>query len=190
MNLSSISVTPGSKGWSLTNNLFVRAFPAEERTPLYNLNNPHLLGDFRAFFLNNAFCGLAYMIMDSLNCYLFYLAVEDDIRNMGVGSSMLSYIRNLYPNHRIVLEMETLDSSAANYQERLRRNRFYTRNGLFHTSVTIEQCGVPYLILSTDKNYSLADYRNMWIDITRRQGKTGQDATNFLHEYFGNTLKE
>ncbi len=189
MRLTSTRVSPGEKNWELTQDLFVRAFPAEEREPLDELKDPHLQGDFRAFFIDGEFCGLAYMLMDEINCYLFYLAIEDAMRGKGIGSEILKEIVKLHPNHRIVLEMETLDPEASNYNDRLRRDRFYRRNGLKHTSVTIEQCKVPYLILSTDENYALSDYKEMWKEISIKQGKRGEEIEDYLHHIFGNTLE-
>lgn len=189
MILTSTRVAPGEEKWELTHDLFERAFPEEEREPLDQLKNPHLQGDFRAFFLNGEFCGLAYMLMDEINCYLFYLAVEDAMRGKGVGSEILKEIVKLHPRHRIVLEMETLDPKADNYAERQRRDRFYRRNGLKHTSVIIEQCKVPYLILSTDENYGLSDYKEMWEEISRKQGKRGEEIGEYLHHIFGDTLE-
>ncbi|MDO4461309.1 MAG: GNAT family N-acetyltransferase [Bacteroidia bacterium] len=189
MEITSITVVPGEKNWDLTRDLFVRAFPADEREPLEVLNEPHKQGDFRAFFMEGRFCGLAYMLMDEVNCYLFYLAVEDDMRGGGVGSAILREIRRIYPTHKIVLEMETLDPKAENYEDRLRRDRFYKRNGMKDTSVVIVQCGVPYAILCTDEHYTLSDYREMWVKIAQKQGKRGVEIERFLHDVFGDSLE-
>lgn len=183
-------VTPQSRYWEQVKTLYEKAFPAEERVPLEVLYKPWTHGDFRAFFKGREFCGLAFLLPDDKTCYLFYLAVEEEMRGLGVGSEILRHLKNMYEGKKIVLEMEVLDPDAENYGQRLLRDKFYQKNGLCHTGVIIEQCGVPYELMSTDARYTLSDYRELWLNVSADQGKTGRDAEEFIHEIFGTDLRE
>lgn len=186
----SVRVTPDSCYWGRVQELYEKAFPAEERVPLEVLYKPWTHGDFRAFLRGDIFCGLAFLLPDDKTCYLFYLAVEEEMRGLGVGSEILRQLKKMYEGKKIVLEMEVLDPDAENYGQRLLRDKFYQKNGLCHTGVIIEQCGVPYELMSTDARYTLSDYRELWLNVSADQGKTGRDAEEFIHEIFGTDLRE
>lgn len=186
MEIQSQRVTRDSLIYEKVLALYEAAFPVEERAPLDMLvDGKDWNGDFRAYFADGIFAGLAFNYVDDRFCYLFYLAVEPSMRRHGVGTAILNNITESYPDRSLILEMEELDSSADNYAERLQRSRFYQNNGLKLTEVHNTQCGVPYHVLCADPTITLNDYKRMWRNIVRIQGYSEEDGSQWLERIFG-----
>ena len=69
--------------------------------------------------------------------YIYYLAIEYGQRQNGYGSKLLSDMKEMYINKRIILMAETLDPTSDNYIERVNRNKFYKKNGFYYQGYTI-----------------------------------------------------
>lgn len=65
--------------------------------------------------------------------FVLYLAVDQAVRSGGYGREILQNISQTYPEQTIVLDIEALDSSAENAEQRQKRREFYVRNG-FHST--------------------------------------------------------
>ena len=96
-----------------------------------------------AFFVTNRENGQAVWLFD-------YLAVDQPRRDQGVGSAFLQALRQeVLPEADMVL-LEIDDPAAAEGAERdhrLRREAFYTRNGLIDTGITAQVFGADFRIL-------------------------------------------
>lgn len=186
MELTFERVTRTSPAYPKVAQLYLTAFPPDERAPLDMLvEGREWSGDFRAYFADGVFCALAFNYVDQRFCYLFYLAVEPSMRKRGLGSAILRHIRHSYPDHDMILEMEELDPDACNYAERLDRARFYCSNGLQLTQVHNTQCGVPYHVLCTNPSITPGDYRSLWRNIVRIQGYSHEAGLQWLARIFG-----
>ena len=113
--------------------IFEEAFPAQERFP-YGLMvglgcSPG--GEFLAYYDGDELVGMTYNLVLGDMVFIFYLAVSSKWRGQGYGSAILSQTVRLYPGKHICLDMEALLPDAPNYEQRLRRSRFYLSNG-FH----------------------------------------------------------
>ena len=65
--------------------------------------------------------------------YLAYFAVRKDLRSGGIGSGALRELIRRYPDRQVVVEYEAPDGRCGNNNERIRRKRFYLRNGFYET---------------------------------------------------------
>lgn len=83
--------------------------------------------------------------------YLFLLAVDEPLRSRGYGSAALSLLAERYRGRPIVIDMDELDSSAPDYEKRLRRYDFYKRNGYALTNMLICYYGKRFELLSAGK---------------------------------------
>ena len=133
-------------------NLYESSFPEDEKVP-YDL----LLAkakEEKISLLNvvkdDEFVGLAFVVNHLDITFLFYLAVKEEERNQGIGSSILSYINNKYKDNRVIINIEALDEKASNYDERLKRKAFYERNGFVDLAYQIREYGVTYEMFSID----------------------------------------
>lgn len=141
--------------------LIKRAFPKNEQFPIWLLrfwaSRKNI--DFLAYYDDGSFCGITYTLQNENMAFVLYLAVNDEIRSKGYGSAILSYLKTTLANKVIVLNVEPIDMNAENYSQRVRRVEFYKKNGFENTNHYVVDTSGKYLILSTDKNFSLKDYQ-------------------------------
>jgi GNAT superfamily N-acetyltransferase len=131
----------------------MRAFPKYEREPWMwlMLKSKYRQADFMAFYDHEQFIGFAYVIHSHGMHYILYLAVNDQVRSRGYGSRIINAIRHLYPQDSLVLDVEQPNPQAANNQQRLRRMRFYKKNGFFPTPKLFKEEKVTFQVLATNK---------------------------------------
>lgn len=129
--------------------LYYSAFPEEERCPYIILLSKvrKNKADFFAVYNQDVFVGLVYSIVFGDLVYIYYLAIEYGQRQNGYGSKLLSDMKEMYINKRIILMAETLDPTSDNYIERVNRNKFYKKNGFYYQGYTIYEFGVTYDML-------------------------------------------
>jgi len=56
-------------------------------------------------------------------------------------------LKKVYKDKRLLLNIEKVDSSAVNYEQRFKRKRFYEKNGFKNTNFEIENKEIVYEIL-------------------------------------------
>ena len=143
--------------------LMKSAFPPEERIPVWRLN---ILAKadgvhFTAYYDNGLFCGITYTIETDSMKYILYFAVNDKIRSNGYGSRIISQLKEELPHKEIILHVETPDSAAANYRQRLRRIAFYEKNNFFHCRYKLLIDGMEYCVLSTERDSNRAEFQKI-----------------------------
>lgn len=116
---------------------------------------------FIAFYDEGVFCGETYLIHLGNTVFILYLAVNPELRSQGYGSKILSWVQQKFPNHKISLTIETVDESRKNYEERLKRREFYSKNGFTSTPYRVKEFGVVYDILSNNVDYSFEEYEKV-----------------------------
>ena len=67
-----------------------------------------------------------------------------DARGNGIGSKILSLVKDKFPNCRLVLNIEALDENAENNDERIKRREFYVKNGFFGAGYNVREYSVIY----------------------------------------------
>ncbi|KRK48482.1 GNAT family N-acetyltransferase [Secundilactobacillus kimchicus] len=143
--------------------LYKRAFPKEERIPYSWLKSlaHRAIVDFLAYYDDHQFVGFTYTITHHDVSYLFFLAVNDQVRSKGYGSQILQELDHQHPLNRIILMVEPLDSTAINSHQREARLAFYTKNGFHRTGITTVEQGVTYDMLSKRGNVTAMEYRQL-----------------------------
>ena len=131
----------------------IRDFPADECKPLFAIERAMERGEYLCFGAFREDTLLAYAFFVALDGdYLFdYLAVCQGLRGQGIGSRFLQTLMRgpLREAACVLLEIDDPDHAedAEARALRLRRERFYLRNGLTHTGVTAYVFHVHYKIL-------------------------------------------
>jgi GNAT superfamily N-acetyltransferase len=135
--------------------LYTSAFPKEERLPFFALRALTVREgcNITAYYDGDTFCGFTYDAVRGDILYLMFFAVNGALRGKGYGSAILSYLKEQYPDKAIVLNIELLDPDAENYDDRVRRLRFYEKNGFHDTGYNIDEVGGTFRILSTAKDF-------------------------------------
>ncbi|MBR4628009.1 MAG: GNAT family N-acetyltransferase [Ruminococcus sp.] len=161
MKITFRRIKKGSPDIGIVKNLYTKAFPAEERAPflllLLRSSKPGI--DFWSVDCNGRWAGMLYVVSHKDLSYLFYLAVDKDLRGMGVGSAILQAARKRYAGRRLFLAIEELDEKAENYPERIRRRDFYVRNGFTELHRKLREGRVLYDILGCGGDVKPAEYK-------------------------------
>ena len=152
MGLSRQTVSLFSKNYRDVKALYLAAFPAVERLPYLPLvlNAQRRLANFYAYYDDEKFVGLAYLLENKEVVYLFFLAVNTKIRSRGYGTAILQDIKKLAGERPIILAMEPLDKTAQNYQQRVKRVDFYKKNGFKITDYYYHEGKEVYQVMATD----------------------------------------
>lgn len=163
MSLRAISVSHNIVGYSEICDLINIAFPKNEQIPMWIL---HLLTlrknvHFYAFYDEKQFCGILYTVENDKYIFVLYLAVNDKIRSKGYGSQIIRWLKS-HTSKIIVLNVEALNSTASNAQQRERRIDFYNKNAISDTGCTFIDDGEVYSVLSSDgKQFDKHEYEIM-----------------------------
>ena len=156
-----IKLTPCSKErLNDMKKLYYTAFPAEERAPWRLLVKR--AGQHRAELLaatdGGSFAGMVYLVTMNDMAYLFYLAVEENMRGRGIGGQILTALKEKYPGKRLFIAREQLDKAADNYPQRESRRRFYLANGFEDWSGQIIEGTMVYDIMGVGRPVTPPEY--------------------------------
>ncbi|UQZ36114.1 N-acetyltransferase [Paenibacillus sp. PK3_47] len=164
MNLKVETIMKDSPDLVKINHLYNSSFPEKERIPMWLLlrkSNKDFI-DFIAFYDNDIFVGFAYLISNQDMTYVLYLAINLEVRSKGYGSMALSKIKVLYPTNRIILNIEAVDVTASNYEQRLKRKQFYSYNGYKSTTYMIAEYGDSYEVLINGNDIKVEELSSMY----------------------------
>lgn len=78
----------------------------------------------------------------------------------------MEIIKGFYNNCTLVLNIEPTNGQTYNQVQRLRRLKFYEKNGLKETNYFLEHKGVEYSILSSAQNLDTVRYKKLLEDIS------------------------
>ncbi len=143
-------------------NLYLSAFPNEERFPFWILEecSKEKNSDLYAILDNEQFIGMCYIVNCGDAYYLMYLAVESELRNKEYGSKILKDLKDKYKTLFLSID-STRDEVSC------RRKNFYLRNGFYDTNKYYEDTGVLYEVLCSNNKCEITNdfmqrrYRNM-----------------------------
>lgn len=143
--------------------LYLEAFPAEERMPLWILSwkAKKDRADLYGIYEKDKFVGMTYCVYEKDIVFVFYLAVHQDRRGEGYGSQILKKLKEKFPNRRIVLNMEEVAETYKNYPQRRKRKEFYLKNGFREAGFKIEEYGVIYEFMYYGENITVEEYENL-----------------------------
>lgn len=169
MNLSVKAIHRRMPDYKIIKDLYKRLFPREEQFPviLMEIMTAFKLIDAKAFYDAKQLCGFSYVIQQENVLFILYLAVNDKVQNKGYGTAILAYLKRMYPDKTIILDVEEPDDRAHNALQRRRRIEFYKKNGIYETKQFFLMRGVKYEILSTDVNFTKDDYDSFWRNLHR-----------------------
>ena len=146
-----------SSGLEEPKHLFETAFPPEERPP-FDVTLGFERSLFYGVYRDGKFVALVDLVPYGDLLYIFFLAVQDERRNQGIGSTILHDVKKRYRGKRLFLLADDPEPNYPDYSLRMRRIAFYERNG-FHLSGThVKEMGVMYRILSAGDPVSKKEF--------------------------------
>lgn len=131
--------------------LYLEAFPAVERIPFWLLKKRAQtpLAEFCSLYDDDSWRGFIYTVKDDSLVYIFFLAIDKSQRSKGYGSGLMDLIKERYAGKAIGLSAEMIDEQAENNEERIRRLKFYAKNGFLPTDFySAEKGGVKFEFLT------------------------------------------
>lgn len=153
---------------ALIRNLYLKAFPSNERKPFPIILQKCKEGSMEILKIEDekqTFIGLVIMILYKDLAILDYFAIDEAKRNCGSGSQVLSLLNERYHDKRMILEIENPDVPSDNTAERIRRKGFYLRNGMILMPFQVDLFGVKMLILTNGKPVTFEEYHNIFINV-------------------------
>ncbi|WP_283679753.1 GNAT family N-acetyltransferase [Lentilactobacillus sp. Marseille-Q4993] len=134
-----------SADFSATKQLYLTAFPKEERIPMWFLllRSKQDQAEFLGVYDDDIWIGLTYCVTKNDITYVFFLAIDENQQSRGYGSQTLTAIKQRYSTNRIGLMLEEVKKDAPNYEQRLKRKQFYLKNGFEETDFVITEGESP-----------------------------------------------
>ena len=153
-------IRPRSEQAARAGRLYRAAFPDNERAPLMLLARRAARGraDWWSICEDGVWRGFFYAVRHAELVYLFYFAVEPEARGQGCGTRALAALCAQYPHCRVFLAAEALDRGAENYEERVRRKRFYLRAGMEELHTRVREGDVIYELLGVGGAVAAREY--------------------------------
>lgn len=148
----------------LVKELYLKAFPKEERKPFDLIVQGQEQGTVDILCINDEgkFCGLAIPVIDNDIVLLVFFAIADSKRSGGYGSKALKMIMEKYKGKRFILEIEDTAANAENKEQRIRRKNFYIKNGLIDTGFMINIMGVDMEVLGNTTDITFEEHRHVY----------------------------
>ena len=146
--------------------LYKKAFPRSERKPFSIIKRMQMLGktDIWYFSDEKGFLGFATTINSPDVILIDYFAVLGKRRGSGNGTKMLKKLIEHYSGCGIFLEIEIPDERAENYEERVKRKRFYMNAGLSPMNTRAKLFGVDMELMGSGCQLDFDEYRNFYRD--------------------------
>lgn len=110
------------------------------------------------------FLGFAVTINSDDIILIDYFAVDGELRNKGYGTKMLRALLEHYNPLGVFLEIEIPYENADNYQERVRRKKFYTDIGFVPMNTTAKLFGVDMELLGVGCHLDFEQYRSFYLN--------------------------
>lgn len=157
-----------SKNLTYAKKLYHEAFPKEERLPWWVLRFMTVLNgvELSAFYDGAEFCGFTHTTATDDTVYVMFFAVNENLRSKGYGSAILEKLKQLHSDKAIILNVEPLDDRAPNADQRVKRMRFYERNGFYDTGYNSTEVGGIFRVLSTKPNLDIKAYLRVFLKIS------------------------
>ena len=159
MNLSAKSFKNAPERTEIKN-IYFNSFPKYEQLPWWILRFLTVRKeiDITAYYDGEVLCGFTYTVTAGNILFVLFFAVENTLRGKGYGSAILEHLKESNPEKSVLLNVELLDPNADNYEERVRRFRFYEKNGFYDTKYDIEEVGGVFRVLATTPTFDNEEY--------------------------------
>ena len=124
-----------------------------------------------AFYDGDIFVGFTFVLYSDNTVFVLYFAVNTNLRAKGYGSMIQKKMFESFPNAEFVCHVEPLIPEAPNYEQRLKRVRFYERLGLIPTGYATDDDGVWYWVMSNrGRDFDRSAYEKLFFDLEGEEG--------------------
>lgn len=171
MDLSEImeflKVTKDMPGFDQVVTLQRSAFPPEEQFSVDQIltlaEDPN--NEYLSFWERQKLCGIMLFCSGKNLTYLFYLAVNPDLRSQGYGSKILTWLMEHVGEKTLVLNIEQVGFDSPNEEQRVLRWRFYERLGYVKQPYYLLDDSGEYDIITSGTYFDPEEYMDLLIQI-------------------------
>lgn len=163
MILNTVEITKNFVDLDKIAALAIEAFPPEEYlspSKLIEMAEEDCF-DFYALYDGETFVGFIAIRTYKQLSYLFFLAIDSSLRSSGYGSKAIKTLLELYPGKQQIVDMEMVDETAKNNNQRVKRRSFYLCNGYLPTGHFLSYLGVDYEILCMEEHFDFYTFKEM-----------------------------
>lgn len=152
--------------WYRLYRLYCEAFPSYERKPFSLIRSMQRKGksDVWYFEKEGSFAGLVFTINSNNVILIDYLAIDANKRGEGIGSEIITQLRDYYPDKGIFVEIESVFDKCENIDERMRRKQFYLNNDMIPMKVMVVLFGVEMELLGFNCCLTYDEYYSFYKD--------------------------
>lgn len=164
MKLYLRSVTKKSNCVKKVKRILIDSFPKREQIPFsfLMLKAKSDFIDFLAIYDDNVLVGFTYLVTNEDLTFVLYLAIDRNIRSKGYGKMALDAIKEKHPGNRIILNIEAISSTSNNNEQRIKRKKFYVKNGFHNASLFLIDQGDIYEVLISHGDSTAEEYRRIY----------------------------
>lgn len=146
--------------------LYTLAFPRGERKPFWLVRRKGAKGQADILAIEeNGFAGFAVNLPYKDMVMINYFAIDPGIQSKGLGSRSLQKICEMYDGRRLLLEIERPDESAPNNAQRLRRKKFYLKNGWDDANIHVRVFGVDMELMTYKCSVTYDEYAELYKNV-------------------------
>ena len=163
MALEVKNIYKGSEEIDRVNEMYFDSFNKDDRVSMKFLlwKTKKDFVDFLAIYDDEELIGFTYLVTHKDLTLVFYLAIDESFRSKGYGKKAIDAIKNKYPNNTIILDIEAIDEQAENYEQRLRREKFYLKNGFRPSNLKYIEGTRKYDPLINGDDLTLEEFENL-----------------------------
>lgn len=149
MSINFVPAVADKENSTKIKSLYESAFPKSERAPFWFLRQKAKQSNvsFNSLYDDESWIGLLYTFEYRDILLVLYIAIDASCRSGGYGTRVLTGLRADHPDKRIVLTIEPIDEQADNYEQRVKRKRFYEKNSYTSAGIIVEELGQPFEML-------------------------------------------
>lgn len=93
--------------------------------------------------------------------YILFLAICSEKRSKGYGSKALFLMKEQYANYQLALDMEIIDETAENIEQRKARKKFYLKNGFYETGFMMRYQDLIMEVLCNEEIFDSSNFKQL-----------------------------
>ena len=119
--------------------------------------------NFWAYYDDETFCGMIYVVDSKETLFILYLAVPSELRSQGYGAKIVEDVRKQFGEKNVVLHVEdpTEVEDEKRKEERIRRIKFYEKLGFTDTGYRIKSDTTTFFLISTEGEFRISTYMDL-----------------------------
>lgn len=156
-------ITEDSEYLDETMRLYRDAFPENERRSLKPLiADARKEGVLFAVLNDGEYVGFIALLSHERITHILYFATEEEYRDRGFGRHVLQLVKEAFPDHKIIADIEEPDENSFNSEQREKRLNFYVHNGYRKTDIEYEWEKERYVIMANGDYISREEFDEFW----------------------------